>query len=424
MAIDTNGDGIINNGGRKRHVLVLITGGTICMQDSPNGLIPTRDFVNNCLRPIHDFNDGTPCDPVDVVDDQMREALAPTLQPPRQNASMPDYKYSVLEFAELFDSSSMDGSHWNAIIKSLDANWARFDAFVVLHGTDTLAYTASAMSFMLGHLDKTVVVTGSQLSMYAPHNDAHDNLLDSLTTAASFDIPEVSVVFHHHIYRATRVTKISAFSMAGFTTPNAKPLATFPKHEGKQWEAHVYSKTIRPASDDGHEILTRITSSGLLEAHIGVDTSKVAVLKVYPGISSLLIQSIINIPHLGGIVLETFGAGNVPLGAGSNILEILEGAVEKGIVIVSVTQCLTGSVTSAYESAHRMERAGVVTGLDMTTEAAYTKLAYLLSLSGMSRNEIVKLMRQNLRGELTADFREGQRQRDSFSSDRPVIFGP
>lgn len=279
-----------------RHVLILITGGTICMQDSPNGLVPTKDFVNNCLRPKYDFNDGTECEPCGVIDDHMHEALAATLQPPRQNQSMPQYRYSVLEFAELFDSSSMDGSHWNAIIKTLDANWTRFDAFVILHGTDTLAYTASAMSFMLGHLDKTVIVTGSQLSMYAPHNDAHDNLLDSLTTAASFDIPEVSVVFHHHLYRATRVTKISAFSMAGFTTPNAKPLATFPKHDGQNWEAHVYSKSIRPASDDSRDTLTRITSSGLLEAHTSVDTSRVAVLKVYPGISSVLINSIIRIP--------------------------------------------------------------------------------------------------------------------------------
>lgn len=423
MAIKTNGSEMAAATATSRHVLMLITGGTICMQDSPNGLIPTKDFVNNCLRPKHDFNDGTNCEPSSVIDDRANETLVPTLQPPRRNASMPDYRCSVLEFSELFDSSSMDGSHWNTIIRCLDANWTRFDAFVILHGTDTLAYTASAMSFMLGHLDKTVVVTGSQLSMYAPHNDAHDNLLDSLTTAASFDIPEVSVVFHHHLYRATRVTKISAFSMAGFTTPNAKPLATFPKHEGQQWEAHVYSKSIRPASDESHEVLTRITSSGLLEAHTGVDTSRVAVLKVYPGISSVLISSIVRIPNLGGLVLETFGAGNVPLGAGSNILEILSEAVSKGVVVVSVTQCLTGSVTSAYESAHRMERMGVVTGLDMTTEAAYTKLAYLLSLPNLSRQEMVRLMRQNLRGELTADFREGQRQRDSFSSDRPVIFG-
>ena len=394
------------------------------MQDSPNGLVPTKDFVNNCLRPRSDFNDGTPCADTRVLSDQHEETLVPTLRPPQKNTNLLPYTYSVLEFSELFDSSSMDGSHWNTIIRTLDANWTRADAFVILHGTDTLAYTASAMSFMLGQLDKTVLVTGSQLSMYAPHSDAHDNLLDSLTAAASFDIPEVGVVFHHHLYRATRVTKISAFSMAGFTTPNAKPLATFPKHEDKPWEAHIYSQSIQHAADESHDVLTRITSSGLLEAHIGVDTSRVAVLKVYPGISSVLISSIIHIPNLGGLVLETFGAGNVPLGAGSNILQILSEAVGLGVVVVSVTQCLTGSVTSAYESAHRMNKVGVVTGLDMTTEAAYTKLAYLLSLPNVSREETLMLMRQNLRGELTADFRDGQRQRDSFSDARPVVLGP
>lgn len=306
-------------------------------QDSPDGLVPTRDFVHNCLRPNADFNDGSVWTTTKVVSEHGEYGTAPTLRAPARTSSMKPYKYTVMEFAELIDSSSMDGSHWNMILRSLKANWDHFDAFVVLHGTDTLAYTASALSFLLGPLAKSVIVTGSQLSMYAPHSDAHDNLLDSLTIAAAYVVPEVSVVFHHHLYRGTRVTKVSAFSVAGFTTPNARPLATFERHRKEPWTA-MLQDTIRPIGrtieslDDG-SIRHRSGS-------VNLQTSRVAVLKVYPGISADLIRSIVRIPNLGGLVLETFGAGNIPLGSGSkSLIEILAAAVKNGIVIVSVTQC-------------------------------------------------------------------------------------
>lgn len=262
-----------------------------------------------------------------------------TLRAPARTLALRPYKYSVFEFSELIDSSSMDGSHWNLIVKCLKLNWDEFDSFVVLHGTDTLAYTASALSFLLGPLEKTVVVTGSQLSMYAPHSDAHDNLLDSLTIAATYIVPEVAVVFHHHLYRGTRVTKVSAFSVAGFTTPNARPLANFEHHGDKPWAATIHSDSIHLFGQEIPAALTRIRSIRHYEPE-RLQTSRVAVLKVYPGISADLISSIVHIPNLGGLILETFGAGNIPLGNGSKgLLDILATAVENGIVIVSVTQC-------------------------------------------------------------------------------------
>jgi lysophospholipase len=336
MAAGRNGSG---PGEKERHVLVIITGGTICMQDSPDGLIPTRDFVGNCLKPSPEFNDGSLHEDTAVTNEYGRNGIATTLRAPPRNSDSPTYKYSVFEFAELIDSSSMDGGHWNLILKCLKSNWNDFDAFVVLHGTDTLAYTASMLAFMLGALNKTVIVTGSQLSMYAPHNDAHDNLLDSLTVAALYDLPEVGVVFHHHLYRGTRVTKVSAFSMAAFTTPNAKPLASFQRHAGQAWAAHLHLDTIVPGS-----VANPSKKNGVSEAATApvtnLDTSRVAVLKVYPGISSSLISSIIQIPNLGGLVLETFGAGNIPIVVGGKgLLQILSTAVRMGIVVVSVTQC-------------------------------------------------------------------------------------
>lgn len=324
----------------ERHVLVIITGGTICMQDSPDGLVPTRDFVQNCLQPSPDFNDGSLRNQTPVINEHGGTGIATTLRAPPRNPTSPSYKYSVFEFENLIDSSSMDGSHWNLILRCLKLNWDDFDAFVVLHGTDTLAYTASVLAFMLGDLDKSVVVTGSQLSMYAPHNDAHDNLLDSLTVAALYDVPEVSVVFHHHLYRATRVTKVSSYSVAGFTTPNAKPLANFPRHDGRPWSANIHSDTISPASSSNSPRLNGHSGS-LANLDMTLDTTRVAVLKVYPGISSSLIASITQIPNLGGLVLETFGAGNMPIASGGKgLLPILSSAVQKGIVVVSVTQCM------------------------------------------------------------------------------------
>ena len=315
------------------------------MQDSPDGLVPTKDFVDNCLRPNPDFNDGSLLGDVPVRDEYGREGWAATFRPPQQSASTRGYSYSVLEFSQLIDSSSMDGDHWNRMFRCLASNWDAFDAVVILHGTDTLAYTASVLSFMLpGHLDKTVIVTGSQLSIYANNNDAHDNLLDSLTVASTYKVPEVSVVFHHHLYRATRVTKVSSFSVAGFTTPNAKPLATFPRIRGKPWTASVHSETIRPVPKDNTDV-SSTDISGLIDVNPNLKTDRAAVLKVYPGISASLISSITNIPDLGGLVLETFGAGNIPTGNGDNgLLHTLSTAVAKGIVVVSVTQCTFGTL--------------------------------------------------------------------------------
>lgn len=306
-----------------------------------DGLVPTRDFAKNLLVPSPDFHNGSHVDPILAIDELGNSKATVTITPPPRNDDTPRYSCSFLEFEELIDSSSMDGIHWNKIVTALTRNWSSFDAFVILHGTDTMAYTASMLSFMLGDINKTVIITGSQLSMYYPHNDAHDNLLDSLALAATYSIPEVSAVFHHHLYRGTRVTKVSAFSMAAFTTPNARPLAVIHKRPNKSWKASLHLETIEVASS---KISTRVVQGNgdvpPLHFTSVLDTTRVAVLKVYPGVSSDLIGHIIQIPNLGGLVLETFGAGNVPLGSGStSLLQILSTAVKSGIVVVSVTQC-------------------------------------------------------------------------------------
>lgn len=345
-----NRNGVTNSNDAERHVLVLVTGGTICMQESPDGLIPTKNFAQNCMRPTPDFNDGSMLESTTATNESGEQISSITLRPPPRTEGAPRYRYTVLEFSELIDSSSMDGNHWNRILRCLTQNWNSFDAFLVLHGTDTLAYTASILAFALGSIDKTVVVTGSQLSMYAPHNDAHDNLLDSLTVAATYSIPEVSVVFHHRLYRATRVTKVSAFSLAAFTTPNARPLATFHHNvsPGQQWAATLHSKAVTLAIPNAEETTKAAELSSTTRPFTAIlDTSRVAVLKVYPGISASLIHAIIQTPNLGGLVLETFGAGNIPMSVSTEgLVEVLSNAVKKGIVVVSVTQCTHPLFTS------------------------------------------------------------------------------
>lgn len=317
------------------------------MQDSPDGLIPTKDFVHNLLVPHADYHDRSPVGEMHVINESGQRSTAYTIRPPPRTKNLHEYECSVLEFQDLIDSSSMNGTYWNQIATTLHSNWQAFDAFVILHGTDTLAYTAAVLAFILGRPEKTVIVTGSQLSMYAPHNDAHDNLLDSLTLAASYDIPEVSVVFHHHLYRATRVTKVSAYSLAAFTTPNARPLAKIHAEPKESWSASLHSPDIKLASKFG---VCRANAGSVSPCVTHLDTSRVAVLKVYPGINGELIKQIVQIPHLGGLILETFGAGNVPLGSDSNsLLEILTAAVQKGIVVVSVTQCKEASINTSID---------------------------------------------------------------------------
>lgn len=260
-----------------------------------------------------------------------------------------------------------------------------FDGFVVLHGTDSLAYTASALSFMFSNLGKPVVLTGSQVPFSERKNDALENLLDSLDIAGHFMVPEVCLCFNSTLFRGNRTTKISASSFEAFASPNMQPLATITAMD----------------TDVKWHLVARPTALQPFELQTHLDTAHVACLRIFPGITPAMIEAVLRTEHLRGLVLETFGAGNAPSGKDNALVNVVAEAVNRGVVIVNVTQCLTGSVSALYAPGMVLARAGVVPGNDMTSEAALTKLAYLLARPGATSYSVAREMAISLRGEMT-----------------------
>ncbi|KAF2768066.1 lysophospholipase [Teratosphaeria nubilosa] len=375
-------------------VLVIITGGTICMRPSPDGLIPATDFLDSGMRPRPQFNDGS--DPGSLAaysGDDGRALYLKSLRTPKSLYGR-RVQYAVLEFQTLLDSSSIDAKGWTQIAVAIERNYSLFDAFVILHGTDSLAYTSSALSFMLSDLGKPVILTGSQAPIHELQSDATDNLLGSLILAGHFLIPEVCLFFNHKLFRGNRTTKVSADQFAAFASPNCAPLATITSsHIHVAWDA-IY----------------RPTELKALSLQTNLHLAYVACLRIFPGIKPEMVDAVIRVPGLRGLVLETFGAGNAPSGPDNALINIFTEAVQRGIVIVNITQCLTGSVSATYAPAQILGKAGIVAGNDMTTEAALTKLSYLMALPDISPADVVKLMGKSIRGELT------ERSKVSFTS--------
>ncbi|KIW01509.1 uncharacterized protein PV09_06987 [Verruconis gallopava] len=370
-------------------VLIIITGGTICMKRSENGLVPATNFLKFGLAPFPTFNDGSFPEPLEIVtDDNGTRKAVQSLRTPISTYDR-RIRYCVYEFENLLDSSSIDAEGWDHIAKTVYRNYQLFDGFVILHGTDSLAYTCSALSFMLQNLGKPVILTGSQAPMLELQNDATDNLLGSLVIAGHFMIPEVCLFFNFKLFRGNRATKISADDFAAFSSPNFPPLAVITSQKTVvNWSIVERPKTIDPLS-----IQTRL------------NTTHVACLRVFPGIKPQMVDAVLRLEGLKGLILETFGAGNTPGGADGALTKILADAISRGIVIVNVTQCLSGNVSPLYAPATALGRAGVVFGHDMTSEAALTKLSYLLSLPNATPEEVAIKMSTSIAGELTATGR-------------------
>ncbi|KAF2105664.1 asparaginase-domain-containing protein [Lophiotrema nucula] len=370
-------------------VLIIITGGTICMRKSEHGLVPAKGFLKAGLAPRPAFNDGSYPEPLEIViDDNGTKKAVQSLRTPVSTYER-RVRYSVHEFEQLLDSSSIDAAGWDQIAKTIYRNYQLFDGFVVLHGTDSLAYSCSALSFMLQDLGKPVILTGSQAPMMELQNDAQDNLLGSLIIAGHFMIPEVCLFFNFKLFRGNRTTKVSADDFDAFGSPNLPPLAAITSlRTNVKWNL-VY----RPTVVEPFSIQTKL------------DTTHVACLRIFPGMQPQMVDAVLRLEGLKGLVLETFGAGNTPGGPDSAMTRILADAVKRGIVIVNVTQCLSGSVSPLYAPATFLGRAGVVFGQDMTSEAALTKLAYLLALPGATPEEVAKRMSTSIRGELTESTR-------------------
>ncbi|KAI8617119.1 asparaginase-domain-containing protein [Chytriomyces sp. MP71] len=294
-------------------------------------------------------------------------------------------RYSILEYDPLMDSSNMTMKDWVKIATDIEVNYHLFDAFMVIHGTDTMAYTASALSFMLEDLGKSVIVTGSQVPLSEVRNDAVENLLGALTIAGHFVIPEVTLFFAQKLYRGNRSSKVDAYSFNAFDSPNMRPLVDVSINIDVSWP-----DVLKPTTIAKFKAEKRLNPS-------------VATLRLFPGITAATVKAFLS-PPVAGVVLESFGSGNAPNNR-PEILSAIREACERGVVIVNCSQCLRGLVTDLYATGKALAAIGVVPGSDMTPECALTKLSYLLG-KGLPVEECRQLLRSNLRGELTVKSKQ------------------
>jgi len=345
-------------------ILIVYTGGTIGMRKAPEGYKPQKGHLQALLATIPYFED-------------------PTLP-----------RYEIVEFDPLLDSANIGPRHWLWVADTIRRNYATYDGFLVIHGTDTLSYTASALSFMLEDLAKPVVLTGSQVPLAETRNDAQHNLLAAMQVLGRHHerLTEVMVCFASHLFRGNRTTKVSVGSFDAFASPNFPPLGRIGIDIVIDWQRTLPARARRP-------------DVGMLEV-VELGNATVGVFRVFPGLKPKLLEAVLA-PPVQGVVLECFGAGNAPT-ADPGFMEVLREATGRGVVIVAVTQPHRGSANlSLYATGRALLDVGVVSGYDMTTEAAAAKLFYLFE-KGFTPTRVKRLVQQSLVGELTVPSRTGE----------------
>jgi len=336
----------------KKRIYIAYTGGTIGMKTSKNGYIPEKGHLTESILANADFHR-----------DEMPE-------------------FTINEYSSLIDSSNMSPNDWQFIAEDIKTHYNDYDGFVVLHGTDTMAYTSSALSFMLENLSKPVIVTGSQIPLSQLRSDGQVNLLNSLYIAANYPIAEVGLYFNNKLFRGNRSIKAFADGFNAFDSPNLPPLL-----EAGINITLIEGETHTPNKEEVEPLqLSNITPQ------------PIGVVHLYPGISTDVLKNILLQP-VKALIIRSYGVGNAP--QDKDLLDCITQASKQGIIIVNCSQCIKGTVNmDGYATGNALSQCGVVGGVDMTLEATLTKLHYLLS-KNLTPDEVRRLLQQNIRGELT-----------------------
>jgi len=296
-----------------------------------------------------------------------------------------DYKLDFHCFDPILDSSNIAPDNWVKIAEVIEANYEDYDGFVILHGSDTMAYTASALSFMLENLNKPVIITGSQLPLGVLRTDGRDNFITAIEIAATKIedtpiIPEVCIYFENKLMRGNRTIKYNAENFNAFVSGNIPELA----------KVGVYIRF------NHNEILK--PNFKKLKVHKKLNTN-VGVLRIFPGITESFMKAVLKAPDLKAIVIETFGSGNAPTYPW--FINLLKETIQRGVIVLNITQCISGAVDQGkYETSEKLKKLGIVSGKDMTTETALAKLMYLLGRYS-NQKAIIELLQRSLHGELT-----------------------
>jgi L-asparaginase len=341
-----------------KHIYVAYTGGTIGMRPSDKGYVPAAGYLSETLAKMPEFH----------------------------RPEMPHF--TLHEYPQLLDSSDMVPADWQLIADDIAENYHKYDGFIILHGTDTMAYTSSALSFMLENLNKPVIVTGSQIPLAQLRSDGQANLLNALYIAANYPINEVTLFFNNKLFRGNRARKVDADGFNAFDSPNLPEILS----------AGIHIEVNKGIIDQALTWQKNDNNTGDLYVS-SIVSQPVGVLSLYPGISAKVLTNIIQQP-VNALIMLSYGVGNAPQNP-ALLAEIVR-ATNQEIMVVNCTQCVRGTVDmSGYANGKLVQETGVISGKDMTPEAALAKLHYILSKPNLSFSQKQSLMAKNLRGEMS-----------------------